>query len=74
MAGAVRLFLNRQRALEERIGVGVLALRVVHAGQIAEDKGHIGMAGAQRLFIDRQRTLVEPLGVGVFALIEIYEG
>ena len=64
---AERLLVDRQRALEEPLGVGVLAL-TVHDGQVVEGGGHVGVAGAERLLLDRQRALVEPLGVGVLAL------
>ena len=73
MVCAERLLADRQRALVEPLGVGVLALRPVHVGQVVEGLRHIGMAGAERLLPDRQRTLVEPLGVGVLALRLVHE-
>ena len=70
---AERLLLDRQRALVERLGVGVLALVCVHDGQVVEGVGHIGVVCAERLLLDRQRALVEPLGVGVLALLLVHD-
>ena len=66
---AERLLPDRQRALVERLGVGVLALVLVHDGQVVEGRGHVGVVCAERLLLDRQRALVERLGVGVLALL-----
>ena len=74
MVFAERLLPDRQCALEQPLGVGVLALIRVHDGQVVEGVGHIGVACAERLLADRQRALVEPLGVGVPAFIRIHEG
>ena len=74
MVFAERLLADRQRALVERLGVGVLALLLVHDGQVVEGRGHIGVVCAERLLVDRQRALVEPLGVGVFTLLRVHDG
>ena len=69
MVGAQRLLPDRQRALVERLGLGVAALRVVEYGQVVEARGDVGVVGSQRLLPDRQRALVERLGLGVAALV-----
>ena len=74
MVFAERLLLDRQRALVEALGVGVLALRQVHAGQGVEVLSHVGVVFAERLLADRQRALGEPFGVGVFGLMRVHEG
>ena len=74
MVGAERLLRDRQRALEERLGVGVAALGSVQLGQVVERDGDIGVVGAERLLADRQRALEERLGVGVAALGSVQLG
>ena len=71
---AERLLADRQRALVEPLGVGVLALLLVHVGQVVEGAGHVGVVCAERLLLDRQRALVERLGVGVLALVLVHAG
>src|SRR5207237_1377454 len=61
-------------ALVERVGVGVLALLLVHDGQTDEGGGRIGVVCAARLLLDRQRALVERLGLGVLALLLVHDG
>ena len=63
-----RLLPDRQRALEEPLSLGVLALVSIHEGQIVEGLGHVRVACTQRLFPDRQRALVESLRLAVLAL------
>ena len=65
MVRAERLLADRQRALVERLGLGVLALAWYSDGQVVEGRGHVGMVRAERLLADRQRALVERLGLGV---------
>ena len=63
-----------QRALVERLGVGVAALGLVQRGQVVERGGDIGVIGAERLLADRESALVERLGVGVAALGLVQHG
>ena len=69
MIGPERLFVDRQRPLVERLGLGVAALVVIEQSQIVQRHRDIGMIGPERLLLDRQRPLVERLGLGVAALV-----
>jgi hypothetical protein len=66
--GPQRLFLNRQGALVERLGLGVLPLGRIEARQAVEALRHGGMGGPQHLFPNRQGALVERFGLGIFPL------
>ena len=68
MIGTERLLSDRQRALVERLGLGIATLVVVKRRQIVQRCRDIGMIGTERLFPDRQRALVERLGFGVATL------
>ena len=46
----------------------VLALRLVHVGQVVEGLGRIGVVCAKHFLLDRQLALVERLSVGVLGL------
>src|SRR5258705_7098880 len=63
MVGAEGPLLDRQRALEESLGLRVLALGVVQPREVAQAPGHIGVIRAESLLIDRQRAPEELLGV-----------
>ncbi len=64
MLGSEGLFPDRQRALMERLRLGVTACDPVKRRQIIEALAHIRMPGSEGLFPDRQRALVERLGFG----------
>ena len=68
MLGAERLLPDRERALIERLGLGVAALGIVEHGQVVEARRHLGMLGAERLLPNGERALIERLGLGVAAL------
>src|SRR5207245_753579 len=68
MVGAERLFPNRQGALVERLGFGIVAFLPIELRQIVEAVRNIRMVGAQRLVADRQRAFVERLSFGVKVL------
>ena len=68
MIGAEGLLPNGQRPLEERLGLGVRALRLIQRREVVEARGHVGMVGAEGLLPDRQRALVERLGLRIRAL------
>ncbi len=68
MVRAERLLGNRQRALEKRLGLRVLALVVVERSEIAQARAYKGMIRAECLLGNRQRALVEWLGPRVLAL------
>src|SRR5262249_13969525 len=59
---------DRERALVGLLLLRVLALVLIHEGQVVEGLGHVGVAGAQRLLPDRERALVKPLRLRVFGL------
>ena len=59
---------DRQRALVERLGLGVAALGFVERGQVVEARGHVGVRRSEGLLHDRQRALMKRLGLGVAAL------
>jgi len=52
---------DAQCALVERLGLHILALRLVQFRQVVERKGHIGMLRPQALFPDAQRAPEIPL-------------
>ena len=63
-----RLLPDRQRALEERLGFGILALGLVQSGEVVEALADVGMRRPERLLHDRQGALIERLGLAVEAL------
>ena len=63
-----RLLVDRQRALEQRLGVGVAALLLVQRRQIVQGLPDIGMTWRQRLFAHRQRPLEQRFGIGIALL------
>ena len=71
MVGSQGLLLDRQRALKERLGLGVLALVPVELRQVVEARAHVGVVGPEGLLPDGQRPLVERLGLGVEALVVV---
>ncbi len=67
MMGTSRRLVDRQSALVERLGLGVLALGIVEFRQVVEVIVDIGMVGTQSFLIDRQRPLKKRIGLGVLA-------
>jgi hypothetical protein len=57
VVGSQRLFLDSECALEERLGLGVAALRAVVLGEVVEGLSDVGVLGAERLLADGKRTL-----------------
>ena len=68
MIGTEGLLTDRQRPLEQRLRLGVIALSTVQLRQIVQAGRHVGMIGTEGLLIDRQRPLVQRLCLGVIAL------
>ncbi len=68
MLGPQGVFIDRQRTLEERLGLGVVALGLVEQRQVVEARGHLGVLRPQGFLPDRQGALMERLGLGVLAL------
>ena len=69
MIGTEGFLRDGQRALVERLGLGVAALSLVEQSEVVQRPRDIGMIGTERLLVDRQRSLVERLGVGVATLL-----
>ena len=67
MLRAERFFANRQRALQERFGFGVIAHRMVNERQVVEAGCGDGMLRAERFFLNHQRAAVERFGFSVIA-------
>ena len=59
MRGAEHLVVDRQCALQERLGRRKVALVLQQRGEVVETDCRIGMLGAEHLLADRQRALVE---------------
>jgi hypothetical protein len=59
----------RDRALVERLRVGIAALNTVQLGEVVEVGGDGRMVRSERLLVDRDRALVERLRVGIAAPI-----
>jgi hypothetical protein len=55
MVGAEHLLPDRERALVEQLGLGLLAPGSVEHGQVVQARGHVGMVGAEVLLRDLQR-------------------
>src|SRR5262249_35876629 len=71
MVGAERLLVDCERALQQRLGLGIVALLLRRQGEAVEDCTDAQMVGAERLLLDRERALGERLGIGIAALIAI---
>ena len=67
MLGAERLLADRERALKERLGLGVAAGGLVEIGQIAETIGDLRVLRAESLLVDSEGALEERLGLTVTA-------
>ena len=67
MLGAEGLLADGERALVERLGLGVAAGVPVEQAQVVERVGDVGMLGAEGLLVDGERALVQRLGLGVAA-------
>src|SRR5215471_12471731 len=66
-----RLFRDRERALVQRLGVGIAALVRIEAGEIIDRDAYIVMIGAERFLRDPDRAREKRRGVGVTALLAI---
>src|SRR5215470_12023807 len=68
MIGADRLLMDRQRSLEERLGIGVAPLVVVEESQIVKLCYEIGILSTAQILVDHEQALSERNRIGVFAL------
>jgi hypothetical protein len=68
MAGPERLFADRQRPPEQRLGFGIALLPVVEGGQIVQFGGDFRRLGAPDLLLDRQRAREKRLGIGILPI------
>ena len=57
MVGTERLLTNRQRALEQRLGVGVATQGIINVGYIVYRRCDVRMVGAERFLDERQFAL-----------------
>ena len=57
--------------MQERFGLGILALKIVEPTQTIEGGGSFWMKGSQPLLIDRQRLLQERFGLSISTLLYI---
>src|SRR6266581_530203 len=68
------LLSDRQSAHQQRLGLLVLALRVVEVGQIVEAASRVRMQRPQLLLPDLQGAHKQRLGLLVLALLTVEEG
>ena len=74
MLRSKRSCIDSQRALQERLRLGVLALRQIEHGQAVQAGGYVGMSMPQLLLADGQRSLVERLHFRVLPLSLVERG
>jgi len=72
--GAEPLLLDRERPVEQRLGLGVLTLGEVEQGQVVERPGHLQLLSTGSFVEDRQCALIERLGEQEIPLAEIKRG
>src|SRR5262252_4485212 len=65
------LLADRERALEQRLGLGGPALILVEQRQVVEADGDVGMLRSQHLLADRERALRERLRLGIAVLVAV---
>ena len=64
---SVRLLSDRQRSLDQWLGVDIAALSAIQLRQIVERRRNIGVVEPVRLLSDLQRSLDQWLGIGMAA-------
>ena len=69
-----RLFIDRQRALVERLGLAGSALSAIQVREVVDARRHVRVVWPQRLFKDRQRALEQRFGIAVAALSAVQRG
>ena len=69
MIAPEHFFADRQRPLDQRLGVGIAALDLVDLAEIVEQRRDRGMLRTERLLVDRQRALEQRLGIGMAVLL-----
>ena len=69
MVRAEGLLRDRQRALEERLGLRVLALRRVKHREVVQARGHNGMVFAVVLLCDLERLFRNDHGTVIFSFL-----
>ena len=68
MIGTEHFFPDRERALDQRLGLGVAALNLVDLAEIVQQRRHRRMLRAGGLLVDRQGALEQRFGIAVPAL------
>ena len=66
-----RFFLDRYRALVQRLRLFVFTHVVIKIGEVVKGRGKVSVV---RLLPDGKRALVERLGLGVIALLAVHAG
>ena len=74
MVGAQRPLANCQRSSVERLGLGVVALRLMEECQGVERCADIGVVGAQRIFGYIEGSPCDWFGLSVAALRVVEQG
>jgi hypothetical protein len=69
MIGTEDLFVNCQRPLVQRFGIGVTTLLIVTESQIVQRFCDIGVIGTKHFFAYGQRVLEQRFGIGVATLV-----
>jgi hypothetical protein len=71
MIGAKAPLADGERALEERLGLGVAVLVSVEEAKVVKARGGNGMIRAEDALAEGEGALVEGLGLGVAALLAV---
>src|SRR5258708_1935505 len=74
MLRSQRLIADRERALGERLRLGIAGLILVQQGQVVEADGGVWMVRSQHLIADRERAFEERFGLGIAALSLVQRG
>ena len=69
MIGTESFFTHRQRPLVQRLGFGIVTLRVINRGQVVQRYRNIWMIGTERFFSYCQRPLEQRFGVCIATLV-----
>ena len=68
MIAPEHFFADRQRPLDQRLGLGIAALDLVDLAEIVQQGRDRGMLRTGRFLVDRKRPLEQRLGIGMAVL------
>jgi len=74
MIQAESLLIDRQRAVEERFGLRIFALRLKQKCEVVQDRGHMGVIRTEGLLRDTQCLPCNDHGLRVVSLAIKYLG